>query len=100
MTLRLQNTEIRFAHPNIGPMCSFIQFENERELKKAINKRDNLYSIIYGGKMASITIDFMEIYDNYIHVIINYKVADDNKNNIYTYNCMFDSNLKKFLLSI
>jgi len=98
MTLRLQNkTELRFTHPNIGSMCSFIRFENERELQNAFHKKDNYYSITYGGKMATITIDFMEMYDNYIYVIVNYKILDEEY--IHKYSCVFDDKLKRFLLS-
>jgi hypothetical protein len=78
-------------------MSSFIRFNNENELKKAISKIDNYYSITYGGKQAMITIDFMELYDNYIHVIINFKVTDDDTNYIHKYNCVFDDKLKKML---
>lgn len=102
MALRLQNnTEICIIHPQIRSIYSIINFDNEMELKKAIIKINNYYSITYDNIYITVTVDFMEIYDNYIHVIVNSKMKDNNDNNYsYKYNCAFDDKLKKYLLSI
>jgi len=100
MTLRLQNfTEIYFTHPKTGPMTSLIRFKNEEKLRQAIHKTNNYYSITHSGKQSNITIDFMEIYDNYLHVIITLKFMGDDTDYVHKYNCAYNNKLKKFLMS-